>query len=387
MIVDCDSHFMPKDAFDSIDGNLAAHAPRLDVDGSGVLTDIRFDLPNPPGATPLPPPGSGSHYPGNMKLEARMEYYHQQRIDQHVMLPQFTGWWSYLIEPELANAIAHSYNLAFLRIMREYPDTIHPVALVALQDVNGAIAELEWAIAQGFKAVVIDHTYPVWDHPYGTPTATHREAWPLFGKCDELAVPIYIHAVQHGHRIVNLMNFQIDGLDFFSPRDAQMNLVALITSGLLDRYPRLTFIHAEMGARAIKGLAQRMDAAYKQARPQVDYGDDEGPSAASRRVLSPRGPQLAPPEVAAEKNKQLPSHYFKTNFWWTIETEEPELIDAIEFFGADRFLFATDYPHDDPGGTMKFKDVELLALNKRIAEADKELIRSENARALFPRST
>jgi len=383
MIIDCDSHFMPKDAFDSIDGDLAGLAPRLEIDAKGLLKDIHFTLPNPPGTTPLPPPGSGSRYPGNMDLAARMEYYHQQGIDRHFILPQFTGWWSYLIEPRLARAMAHSYNLAFLRVMRESPDQIVPVALVALQDVEGAMAELEWAVASGFSAVVIDHTYPVWEHPYGTPTVTHREVWPFFGTCEALDVPIFIHAVQHGHRIVNLLNFQIDGLDIFSPRDAQMNMVALITSGLLDRYPRLKFIHAEMGAKAIKGLAQRLDAASRRARPQADYEDDEGPSAGSRRVLNPRGPQLVPPEVASEKNQRLPSEYFRTNFWWTIETEEPELVDAIEFFGADRFLFATDYPHDDPGGMMKFKDVELLAANTRLSEADKQLLRSENALRLF----
>jgi hypothetical protein len=32
---------------------------------------------------------------------------------------------------------------------------------------------------------------------------------------------------------------------------------------------------------------------------------------------------------------------------------------------------------------MKWRDVELLAANKQISEADKELIRSENARRLF----
>ena len=63
--------------------------------------------------------------------------------------------------------------------------------------------------------------------------------------------------------------------------------------------------------------------------------------------------------------------------------EEPELVDAVEFFGANRFLFATDYPHDDPGRTMKFKDVELLAANQRIAEDGKELMRCDNALALF----
>jgi predicted TIM-barrel fold metal-dependent hydrolase len=59
------------------------------------------------------------------------------------------------------------------------------------------------------------------------------------------------------------------------------------------------------------------------------------------------------------------------------------LSEAIEFLGAERFLFATDYPHDDPGGRMKFQDVELLRENPKISEADKELIRWRNADRLF----
>jgi predicted TIM-barrel fold metal-dependent hydrolase len=51
--------------------------------------------------------------------------------------------------------------------------------------------------------------------------------------------------------------------------------------------------------------------------------------------------------------------------------------------GAERFLFATDYPHDDPGGKMKFEDVRLLKENPRISETAKELIRWQNARRLF----
>ncbi len=387
MIIDCDSHFMPKDAFDYVDGALDAKRPilRFDAQDPDVLLGIEFaGAPSQVvGTTPLPSPGSGSRFRGNTNIDARLEYYTAMGIEQHFMLPQFTGWWSYLIEPELAGAMAHSLNLAFLRLMGEYPGTIEGVALVALQDVDGAVQELEWATANGFKAAVIDHTFPVREHPYGTPTATHRDVWPFFARAAQLNVPLFIHAVQHGHRIVNLMNFQVDGLDVFSPRDAQMNLVALITSGLLDRYPSLQFIHAEMGARAIKPLAQRLDGAFK--RVAIDYEDDEGGNAASRRVLSLKGPQLVAPEVAGEKNKLPPSHYFRNNFSWTIETEEPELVEAVDFLGAERFLFATDYPHDDPGGMMKFKDVEILAVNKQISEADKDSIRNENASRLFSR--
>ena len=93
--------------------------------------------------------------------------------------------------------------------------------------------------------------------------------------------------------------------------------------------------------------------------------------------------QVVAPEVSSEKNKLPPSHYFRRNFYFTIETEEPELPDAIEFLGADRFLFATDYPHEDPGGRMKFNDSRLLAVNRRISETDKDLLRHGNAQQLF----
>lgn len=383
MIIDCDTHFMPSDAFDHVGREFLDRRPILKFDDTGLLTDVEFpgEPPRVAGATPLPAPGSGAHYPGNTDMEVRLEEYQKMGIDSQFILPQFTGWWSYLIEPRLANSLARSWNLSMLKLMRENPGKIYGIALVALQDVPGAIREMEWAKENGFPAVVLDHTYPVKEHPYGTTLGSHRELWPFFRRAEELDMPIFLHAVQHGHRIVNIMMFQHDGLDIFAPREAQMNLVSLITSGLLDDFPKLKFIHAEMGTKTIKSLAQRLDTVFKNVT--LSYEDDEGATAGSKRRLSPKAPQLVPPEVANEKNKLPPSQYFRNNFYWTIETEEPEFAEAVDFLGADRFLFATDYPHDDPGGRMKFKDVELLAANPKISDSDKEKIRCGSAAALF----
>src|SRR4029079_3526742 len=74
------------------------------------------------------------------------------------------------------------------------------------------------------------------------------------------------------------------------------------------------------------------------------------------------------------KNSKPPSHYFRTNLYFTIETEEPELGEAVEMSGASQFLFARDDPHDDPGGRMKFRDVELLQKRSDIGAREKELI-------------
>jgi predicted TIM-barrel fold metal-dependent hydrolase len=159
-----------------------------------------------------------------------------------------------------------------------------------------------------------------------------------------------------------------------------MNLVSLITSGLLDDFPDLKIIQTEAGTVWIKPLLQRLDRIF--AKPPINY-EDENPVPVSRRRVQARARQVVPFEVSTEKNKLPPSHYFKKNFYFTIETEEPSLGEAIDFLGAEHFLFATDYPHDDPGGRMKFNDVRLLATNRTISDVDREKIRWANANALF----
>ena len=389
MIIDCDTHFMPRDAFNGVGGALETLKPTLKFDQQELYFDVNF--PGYPlevtGTSPLPAPGSGAMFRSLWDPVARMKDYDGRLgIDQQIVLPQFSGWWSYLIEPELACRMARSHNESLLRLMTEYSGKILGVALVPLQDVAGAIGEMEWAADHGFCSVVLDKVYPVKDHPYGEPLGSHRELWPFFKRAEELSMPIYLHNVQHGHRISNLPIFQRDGLYIFAPQEGQMSLVSLITSGLLDEFPKLQFIFTEAGTSFIKPLVQWLDKVLDS--PPVDYDDQEDP-------LNTRGPltkvgerlrrarAINPAHLFLEKNIKPASYYFKNNFSFTIETEEPELSEAIEFLGAERFLFATDYPHDDPGGRMKFEDVRLLRDHKQISEDAKDLIRYKNAQRLF----
>ncbi|HYJ14401.1 MAG TPA: amidohydrolase family protein [Candidatus Limnocylindria bacterium] len=389
MIIDCDTHLMPRDAFNGVGGELETIKPTLKFDDQELFFDV--DFPGYPtemtGTSPLPAPGSGAMFRSLWDPIARMQDYDGRLgIEQHVVLPQFSGWWSYLIEPELACPMARSHNQSLLRLMTEYAGRIFGAALVPLQDVTAAIGEMEWARDHGFCSVVLDKVFPVKAHPYGEPLGSHRELWPFFKRAEELAMPIYLHNVQHGHRMSNLPIFQRDGLYIFAPQEGQMSLVSLITSGLLDEFPQLQFIFTEAGTSFIKPLVQWLDRVLD--RPPVDYADQEDPLN-TRGALTKVGERLrraraiAPAQVFLEKNAKPASYYFKNNFYFTIETEEPELPEAIEFLGAERFLFATDYPHDDPGGRMKFEDVRLLREHKKIAEDAKDLIRFKNAQRLF----
>lgn len=385
MIIDCDTHIMPSDAFDDMPEEFRDKAPIPRYSEEGLLIDIDFPggPPEVPGVTPLGPPGSGASMKGLVDLQVRLDEMPVLGVDRQFVLPQFSGWWTYMIEPALASAIAHSYNLSNLRMMERH-DCLVGVAIVQLQDVPAAIREMEWAQKEGFCAVVLDKVYPVQDHPYGDSLGSHKELWPFFARAEEMEMPIFLHNIQHGHRISNLPNFQKDGLYLFAPQEGQVSLVSLVTSGLLDDFPGLQFIFTEAGTGFIRPLVERLDAAF--AGPPIDYdADADADSDAMRGVKAKlrRHRAFYGPEVFLEKNKQPASHYFRNNFYFTIETEEAALPDAIEFVGPERFLFATDYPHDDPGGSMKFRDVQLLAVNQNLSEETKELIRHGNAERLF----
>jgi len=73
----------------------------LNSNGSGLLTAV--DFPGAPGgvpgATPLPPPGSGSRHPGLYDIEVRLRDYAKLGIDRQFLFPQLTGTaFSYLPE-------------------------------------------------------------------------------------------------------------------------------------------------------------------------------------------------------------------------------------------------------------------------------------------------
>lgn len=185
-----------------------------------------------PGATPLPAPGTGARYRGTYYIEERLRDYDKLGIERQFLFPQLTSaLFSYLIEPRFAGAMAHSWNVSILKLVERHPDRLIGGALVALQDVPGAIREMEWARHNGLRAVILDKVFPVHEHCFSEPFGSHREVWPFFLRAEELRMPLFLHNIQHGHRIANLLNFQYNGLDAFAPQEGQTSACPATTSG------------------------------------------------------------------------------------------------------------------------------------------------------------
>jgi hypothetical protein len=113
MIIDCDTHVIPPDAFDYLGEEFAALRPVFHFDDKGHYWHCDFPgrPEEVPGTTPLPGiRGAGTDFDGMCDMEARLEDFAKLGVDMQVIGPQFTAWWSYLIEPELATAMARSHK-------------------------------------------------------------------------------------------------------------------------------------------------------------------------------------------------------------------------------------------------------------------------------------
>src|SRR5688500_8467098 len=274
MIIDMDTHILPRDIYDYVEGRSADLRPRFEFDQDGVL--VKWEFPGNhyvKGTTPLPPPGAGGKHKGLTDMELRLEEYEKLGIEKQLLLPQFSAiFFNYTLEPELARQMARSYNLSIVKLLKKYPEQLIGAALVALQDVPTAIEEMEWARQNGFQALAIDKVFPVREHAFSETLGSHRELWPFFRRAEALGMPLVLHNSQHGHRISNLPIFQRDGLDIVSPAEGQLSLVSLCTSGLFDECPALKVVFTEAGSAFIKPLIERFDAAF--VKPPLNYEDE-----------------------------------------------------------------------------------------------------------------
>jgi predicted TIM-barrel fold metal-dependent hydrolase len=128
--------------------------------------------------------------------------------------------------------------------------------------------------------------------------------------------------------------------------DTAICAIRLIMSGLLEEHPELIFVLPHTGG-ALPYLIGRID-------DQVQRLGRGG-----------------------EKLKELPSAYLKRMYTDTVAPDPRNLAFALDFWGPDKILFATDHPFTN---IQPYVD---LVQSADISQADKDKIFGGNARHLF----
>ncbi|WP_084514261.1 amidohydrolase family protein [Nocardia acidivorans] len=251
------------------------------------------------------------------------------------------------LAPRQAIPAARAANDALADIVAAQPDRFAGFAALPMRDPEAAAAELERAVRTlGFRGALINGTVQnrFLDDP--------RFA-PVLAVAAELGVPIYLHPALPPRRVAEIYYGGMDpaiGECLASSAwgwhsETGLHVLRLIASGTLDRYRNLQLIIGHMG-EMIPFMLARIDKML---------------TSIARELRQPFG------------------EYFQTNVHITTSgymTVEPLRL-ALEVLGADRIMFAVDYPYFPNEPVRALLDSPLLSVPER------EAIASGNARKLL----
>jgi predicted TIM-barrel fold metal-dependent hydrolase len=259
-------------------------------------------------------------------------------------------------EHRLAGVRAH--NRWLVDFCNEFPDRRAGVGQIFLNDVDDALEDIRWIKEHGLRGGILlpnvppdaKWVKPLYDRCYD----------PVWELCQDLEVPVTIHGgtgnPDYGPYPVSMLLY-ITETGFYSQRP----LTHFILSGVFERFPRLRFVMTETGCAWVPALLDRLDDTIRGIRDtgatgEIRYGDDH--------VL---------PRDASE--------YFRQNVWMGVSNPKPADVAARDRIGLDRFMWGSDYPHDE--GTHPYTREHLRARFSDVEVSEVERMLTLNAADLY----
>jgi predicted TIM-barrel fold metal-dependent hydrolase len=289
---------------------------------------------------------------GSMDPDERLKVLDAEGIDAVVLYTTVGLLW----EAELEDAeLSQAYTRAYNRWICEFcsgSDRLVPTAHLSLSDPEAAARELERAVGDGARGVyVAPFTHDA--KPLGHPSNDV-----VFAAAQDLDVPFAIHPTfepqwTKGMRMGAWENVkQLRLLASVTASDGvRQQFTTLFDYGVFDKFPRLKVIVLESGGGWIGYWLDRIDAVY------------------GHTFIGTRVPL-----------EHKPSDYFRERIWISCDPDERTIPALAERFGAERFLWASDFPHADH--TPAYID-DLDELAGAFPEASRRKFLGDNARELF----
>ena len=242
-----------------------------------------------------------------------------------------------------ATTMARKINDELSKIIRQYPDRFSGLASLAPQDSKEAAAELRRAVSElGLKGACIN------SHTRGE-YLDDKKYWAILEMAEKLDVPLYIHPRGPSPDMIKpYLAYQgLSSAILGFSAEVSLHALRLIFSGAFDAFPRLKIILGHLG-EALPYWMWRIDNHWQ------------------------RGP-------GGKLLKRKPSDYIRDNFFVTTSGMcwYPALLCSCLALGADKILFANDYPMESSKEAVSFME------SAPIAEADKEKIMHTNAEKVF----
>lgn len=293
--------------------------------------------------------------PGGYDPGARLIDMDDEGIDVAVLYP--TAMLSWIEEPDVFAAACRAYDNWLRDYCAAAPTRLFGVGIVPLQDVDAAIAEMERCVNElGFKAVMIRPA------PYIAGTKLHDAVYDRFwDAAAALGCPIGVHPSPHGDmanacRLLGLADGVSNPSEGLALRqgltnaiDLQIAVASFTLGGICERHPQLRVAFLEGTGGWMAPMLERFD-------HQIEV-------------------------FGSPDQRGKPSELFAEQCMVSFDPDEVALAFTAETLGADRILWASDYPHPDAKipGVVK----ELEAAVAALPDESQRLVMGATARTFY----
>lgn len=259
-------------------------------------------------------------------------------------------------DPQLAEACYRAYNEWKAEFCSVAPDRLIGVAMLPTEDPQAAAREVYRLAEQGILKqanLQVVNVKPRLHDPAWEPVWNAFEetglimSWHVF-----VLLPVPGEAPEAGKAASVFTTTKMFVSQFLDP------FVDLFAWGILERHPKLRIVMAESGAGWLPWVVQELDHRHWRLWETREFWQDKG----------------------IELYGTKPSELFKRQVYVTFQEDYPAM-KLLEFFGEDKLLWASDYPHPD---SIWPRSHEIVAKQMAaLSEAQRYKITRGNAAALY----
>jgi predicted TIM-barrel fold metal-dependent hydrolase len=288
---------------------------------------------------------------GGFDPHVRVDDMDREGIDVAVIFATIVSSFCALKSVDFEIAMIRAYHRWIADYCSAYPNRLKAVAVVPMRAPERAAEEIHrvagqpWCVGIYLSSHIEDKLL---DHP-----ALH----PIWRACVETDLPACFHGgtarPPYGMGTFEMGNNLFLQHSATNPFEVMRGIASFIGGGVPDLFPKLRFAFLEAGVGWLPFWMERLDEHY----------------------------ELMPEYVPNLKRK--PSEVIRSeNFFISCDPDEETLPFVAEFVGADRILYASDYPHFD----ARFPNtVKYTAGRKEFSPAVRAKILEDNPRRLYTR--
>ena len=288
-----------------------------------------------------------AHRPGTFEpadAQRWLEFLDKTGIEWTALYPTPGLAYGRIIYPEWAVAYARAYNNWLSAKYMKVSPRLKGVALIPMQDVPSAVAELRRAVQElGMVAAMIPSN-GLYTH------VSHKQYWPIYEEAERLDCALAVHGGSYEDLGFNTFTVFPATRALGMPIPLMVALTGMMVDGVLDAFPNLRVAFLEGGTAWVPVVLDRL-------KREMEY---EG--------------------LDMQKD---PEEYFREGRLFVgCEGNEKALSYVIERIGYQSVVFASDFPHEITMDNC-MEEIDEILERGDLQEEHKMAILGENARRLY----